>query len=148
MEELMRQDLGELQTQSRTIQISNEISIYKGLLTKVGVAKQIAKITASFPKFSDAQLNILRDRIKANGFTDKRFEDAVNYVIDTYEGWDKTPNLADFISFDKKFKVFTWKEAIEYDMQDLDAIDVGFNEPRWAKKEDIKRFNLKEWIKK
>lgn len=146
--ELMRGDLGGLQTQSKTIQtLNNETTIYKGELTKHGVAKQIAKITAVFPKISDAQLNILRGRIKDKEFTDKRFEDAVNNVIDNYEGWDKTPNLANFLSYDKKVRLFTWNEAIEFGMQDLDAINIGIDRPRWAKKEDVKRFSLAKWVK-
>jgi len=61
----------------------------------------------AFPKFSSSQLEILKDRFAENGFDDKRMVASVDYVIDTYEGWDKTPNIANFIQFDSNGGYYT-----------------------------------------
>lgn len=55
-------------------------------------------------------IDLLRERFKANGFTDQRMKDAVAFVIDSYTGFDKLPAIGDFIKFDKKVKVFTLSE--------------------------------------
>lgn len=65
----------------------------------------------AFPKMTKGTSELILNRMIANGFTSKRATDAVYSVIDTYEGWDKLPNVANFIRFDKKVKLYTYKEA-------------------------------------
>ena len=91
-------------------------------------------------------VKLLRDRFKANGFCDKRMEDAVNYVIDNYTGFDKLPTIADFIRYDKKVKIYTHGEVTENNLWGtVEAIDVGLDKPRWAKKEDVEKYGIKKW---
>ena len=56
--------------------------------------------------------DILKDRFKANGFSDERLKASIDNVIDNYEGWDKLPNIANFIQFDKKVKLYTYTEFL------------------------------------
>lgn len=102
---------------------------------------------AAFPKMPDPTINLLKERFKANGFSDDRLKDAVANVIDNYEGWDKSPNIANFINFDKKVKIYNYKESLEYGQKYLVAVDLGFNEPRWITKEDQHNFKIKLWSK-
>ena len=73
----------------------------------------MARILKAFPKFDKNQLEILKERFKELKFTDKRILDAVNNVIDTYQGWDKLPNLANFLQFDKTERLYTHNELLE-----------------------------------
>jgi hypothetical protein len=127
---------------------NNELSIYSGELTKERFVKETGKILQAFPKMPIETFNLLKDRFKENGFTDERLQDSVNNVIDTYEGWDKIPNIANFIQWDKKVKTYIWSESIEIGQQYLVAIDVGEDKPKWVMKEDQKKYKLKLWGEK
>ena len=91
---------------------SNSLSIYSGELTKGNLAKQTAKLLQAFPKMPPETIDILKDRFIENGFNDERMIAAVGNVIDNYEGWDKLPNIANFIQFDKKVKLYTYTEFL------------------------------------
>lgn len=80
-------------------------------MTKKGVADVTAKVMKAFPGWSKEQSEVLKDRFAENRFTDERMMDAVNNVIDTYEGYGKIPNIANFIQFDKRYRVFTIPEV-------------------------------------
>jgi hypothetical protein len=145
-----------------TTQTSNdELSIYVGgQLTQDAVIKETEKILIAFPKIESQMIALLRERFKANKFNDERMRDAVNFVIDNYTGWDKLPAIGDFVKFDKTVKVFTLSElqikhkdayymGATYDpiVREYSRIDF-YGQLRYAKKEDIERYNLKTWSKK
>ncbi len=88
-------------------------------------------ILVIYPKLNDRLfLKKLRQRFREHGFSDKRVMASVNHVIDNYQGWNKDPNIADFIQYDKKVKLYTHDEAIEFGMKDLQSIDFGLSMPR------------------
>ena len=145
------QSLKNLQSQLPTTQDSaKEISIYHGKLTKEELAKQCARILKAFPKMPRTTLDTLKDRFIANNFNDARLIAAVDYVIDNYEGWDKLPNIANFIRYDKKIKTYSQRELMEihkdcyfagatYDPIEKEYAKIklpGIDEPRFVKKED------------
>ena len=101
----------------------------------------------AFPKMDRIKLKLLRQRFRENGFSDQRVIDSVNNVIDTYEGWDKLPNIANFILFDKKFKTYLHSESIELGQDNLVMVDVGLDKPRWVLAEDQLKYKLKLWVK-
>ena len=92
-------------------------------------------------------LEELKNAFAENGFDDDRMRDAINHVRDTYEGWDKLPNIANFIQFDKRVKVFNYKQSIEIGQQYLDVVDTGIGKPMWAYKGDVLKYKLKLWEK-
>jgi hypothetical protein len=100
------------QNQSRTTTGTSEISLYRDSLTKKVLVEQIERVKNAFPKLSKDYLEILKDRFAANGFTDERMKDSINHVIDTYEGWDKLPNIANFIKFNKTKKLKTYEDIM------------------------------------
>lgn len=108
-------------------------------MTKEVFAKETAKILQAFPKMPDPTFNLLKERFKENKFTDERLRDAVNHVIDTYEGWDKIPNIANFIQFDKKVKLYTYEESIQIGHKYLACVRVD-GKVRWVEKEFEKYF--------
>ena len=98
-----------LQEGFRKAQHSNELSLYEGALSDVGIAKNMRKLQSAFPKQSKEFFNVLAERLIANGFTDERLADAVNNVIDTFQY--KELNISDIVKFDKKIRLYTYSEA-------------------------------------
>ena len=92
------------------LELSNEISIYKGELTGQCLTNCVIVIKKAFPSLPIGFYDVFTDRLRDNGFTDDRLMDAVNYVIDTciYP----TPTIANFIGFDRKYKIFTYEDMI------------------------------------
>lgn len=128
------------------------IAVYRGELTAKGLIRALGLASQAFPLLSKEQLELLKDRMIENGFTDQRAIDAVNHVIDNYEGWNKTPNIANFIGFDRRVNTLTYRELnLKHDKgeiawDDYVAVDVGLEKPRWVKREDSTRFGLKRWV--
>lgn len=128
------------------------IAVYRDELTASGLVRALGLAAQAFPSLSKEQLEILKDRMIENGFTDQRAIDAVNHVIDSFEGWNKTPNVANFIGFDQRIKTLTYRELnyrhdkgeIEWD--DYVPVDAGFEKPRWVRREDEVRYGLKRWV--
>lgn len=127
---------------------SNEISIYKGTLTTPAVIESVAKIKKSFPTLPVGFYEVLSNRLKENGFNDARLKDAVNNVIDTCHY--PTPTIADFISFDKKFKVLHYDELLKKvnelgpDVQH-NYLPVQFPDREklvWVHVDDIKKYKI------
>ncbi len=85
------------------------MSLYEGSLSDMGVAKNMRKLQSAFPKQGKEFFNVLAERLIANGFTDERFADAVNHVIDTFQY--KELNISDIVKFDKKVKLYNYSEA-------------------------------------
>lgn len=86
------------------------VSVYMDRRSKQGLLDAIRLVKGAFPGWSEEQGSILMDRFAENGFTDQRMMDAVNHVIDTYEGWDKLPNIANFIQYDRQARLFRHSE--------------------------------------
>jgi hypothetical protein len=98
--------------QENTVQIAhNEISIYTDRLTSESIIKGIVKIKKAFPSLPIDFYEVFDERINENRFTDQRLKDAINNVIDNciYP----VPTIANFISFDKRVKVFTYDEMVK-----------------------------------
>ena len=128
------------------------IAVYRDELTAEGLVRALGRAVQAFPSLSKEQLEILKDRMIENGCTDQRAIDAVNHVIDNFEGWNKTPNIANFIGFDRRIKTLTHRELnlkhdkgeIEWD--DYVPVDVGLEKPKWVKREEVVRYGLKRWV--
>ena len=107
------------------------------------------KIVKTFPKLPSQFFDIFYDRIRDNGFTDKRLKDAVNYVIDNCQYPE--PTIAQFISFDKTVKLFTYHQVCDMcnentkAFSDFVTVDVGREKPMWAYKHDVDTYNLKRF---
>lgn len=128
---------------------SSEISVYNGELTKKGLAEQTARVIRMFPKFPKPMLDELKEAFIDNNFTDERVKHAVNHVRDSYEGWDKLPNIANFVQYDKKVKIYTHGEVTQNNLWgSVEAVDVGTDKPKWALKEDVEKYGLKKWVVK
>ena len=132
-------------SKSLMIQDTSEISVYTDKLTKAEAVIQEARIKKAFPKMFEGQVSLLMEMFPENNFTDNRMRDAVNHVICTYEGWDKLPNIANFIQYDKKIKIYTYKEVCEIGFVGMKAVDIGMDSPRWVKEEDAEKYKLKIW---
>lgn len=116
------------------------------LLDDVLTAQLSLRVLTAFPTMKKGQVQLLIEMMIEEGFTVQRAKDAVNHVIKTYQGWDKNPNIANFIGFDRRIKTYTHAEVADNDLWDsMTAIDVGGEKPRWARKEDVQRYGLKRW---
>ena len=87
-----------------------QVSIYhKGKkATQEQLTRNIAKLEMAFPKMQGEFFKILLDRLDANNFSNKRLENAVNYVIDKFQY--KELNVADVISWDRKINIYTYSQ--------------------------------------
>lgn len=94
---LVPSDSGELQ-----------MSVYSGELTAENLITQSLKVLTAFPSLPNSFIDILLERVKAKGFSDQRLNDSINYVIDNCQY--PTPTLANFLSFDKRVKVYTYND--------------------------------------
>ena len=129
----------------------SSLAVYTGaLLTKRAAAEIILKVQTAFPEMSSARVQLLIEMMIDEGFTADRARDAVKNVIKTYT-WDKNPNIARFISFDRRVEALTYQALCtkhdkgEVSWDDYEPIDIGLNKPRWAKKEDVLQYDLKRW---
>ena len=88
-----------------------QVSIYhKGAkATQEQLIRNIAKLEMAFPKMQRDFFKILLERIDANNFSNKRLENAVNYVIDRFQY--KELNVADIISWDRKINIYTYQQV-------------------------------------
>ena len=129
--------------------LTNEISIYKGELHPECIFENVGRIKKSFPTLPIDFFDVFDDRLKANGFTDERLNDAVAHVIDTciYP----TPTIAQFISFDKTIKLYSYEDMVkkteEFGPEIWNTyISIQFPDrvkKAWVHVDDIKKYNLK-----
>lgn len=97
--------------QNTGINENNSLSGYKGKLTRENIVKCNIKLKQTFPSLPPGFYDIFSERLKANNFTDERLIDAINHVIDNciYP----IPTIANFISFDKKVRLYNHNDIIE-----------------------------------
>ena len=63
----------------------------------------------AFPKMGDPFFNLLAERVRANKFTTKRLNDAINHLIDNFNYQEL--NIADIIKFDKRAKLYSYNDV-------------------------------------
>jgi len=122
--------------------------VYAGVFTNEVAAINIARIKAAFPTLHDAFFDILASRIIDNDFCNERLTDAVNHVIDTCQY--PNPSVAEFISWDRTFKVFTYEDMLKKtnDMgteiwNNYRAVQFKNREKKvWVHVDDVKMYNL------
>lgn len=121
----------------------SHLSIYDGNLTDTNIAVCLKKLQVSFPRQSATFFDVLTERIIANGFTDERLKDAVNYVIDNFAY--KALNISDIIRFDKTIRLYTYNEVTaavtrnELSFNDTIRRKIG-DRVYWIKKADAEKF--------
>ena len=122
-------------------------------MTKQDSPHIILKVLTAFPTMRKGQVQMLVEMMIDEGFTRQRAMDSVYHVVKTYEGWDKNPNIANFIKFDKTTRIYTHSEICtahdkyELAMSDYDPVDVGQKDGkvRFVRRDDVEKFNLKKW---
>jgi hypothetical protein len=126
---------------------TNEISIYAGQLSPKCLLECIATIKKAFPALPVEFYDILCDRIEANGFSNERLIDAVNFVIDNCPY--PTPTIYNFISYDRKYKFYTYDQIIKYNDEhpgiwnSYRAVKLPDRKnPVFVHSDDIERFKL------
>lgn len=87
------------------------LSHYSGPLTTPVLVEQVARIKATFPALPAQFYAIFANRVKEISFGNTRLIDAVNHVIDNCVY--PSPTIAQFLSFDKKIRLFTYPEMLD-----------------------------------
>ena len=89
------------------------VSIYgKGKVCGEAFAQGCKRIRAAFSKLPDGWYSVLDEMLDVEGFTDKRFKDAVFNLIKCCKYPE--PTIAEIIGFDHSFKLYTYYEMLEY----------------------------------
>jgi len=129
-----------------------EISIYNDSLSTKFIIESTIKLKKAFPALTKDFFDIFSDRIKENNYTDKRLEDSINYVIDNCVY--PTPTIAQFISFDKKVKLFKYEEIVKMlndnsnVFKSYKSVKIGnLSKPLYAHVTDIEQYGLELWNK-
>ena len=126
-----------LEQSSSTLLVADDggmsISTYNDQLTNPTVAKYIKKVKDAFPDLPAGFYSVFSERIVNEQFTDRRLIDAVNHVVDTciYP----RPTVAQFISWDRRFQMFTWDQMLKK------FEDSGMGSKFWG---NYKSFNFKD----
>lgn len=127
----------------------NSLSLFKGKLTLKTVIEQNIKIAKAFPELNDSWFELFNERIKENGFTDERLIEAVKFVIDTFHY--KNPNIANFISYDKRIELLTERElTLKADKEGIsirklyELVDID-GKPYYTLKSNIGKYGLKKY---
>ena len=118
----------------------NSVSIYFGGLTPQFATKQIVRLKAAFPNTPPEMYDVLMDRLKANGFTDARLEDAINNLIDNFKY--PVPSIAEIIGFDKRVKLYNYKEICDYvndggSWEDFKIVKREGHKPVWVRENEF-----------
>jgi len=131
---------------------SMELSIYKDKLTEVNIDNQIKKLKLAFPALEPGFYLLLKEGLRLYNFTDQRLYDAINNCI--YTCIYPTPTIANIIQFDKKIKLFSYREVLEQNdkripMSEFIAVrkDEAQKKPYYIEKIYFEQSGLKEWIK-
>ena len=129
------------------------LTVYQDNLTDVEIVKQLKKVRDAFPSLQPEFFVLLQQQIIENKFTDKKLIDSVNNLIKTCVY--PVPTIANILNFDKTVKLYEYKEILDINnltktaFTDYQKVDIGNNEFKYAKIEDIKTYNLpKFYIKK
>jgi len=110
----------------------------------------VAIIKKSFPSLPIDFFDVFTDRLRANNFSDERLKDAVSHVIDTCVY--PTPTIANFISWDRKFKVLNYEDMLKK-TDELGSFVWDNYKPIkfknrvkkvWIHINDIKQYNIKD----
>ena len=125
-----------------------EVSIYNDAPLEPKVfLNNVLIIKKAFPNLPTDFFDILDDRVKANGFSNQRLMDAVAHVIDTCPY--PLPAIAEFISFDKKVKAYTYNEICDL-ITNGDKISnyqmIKYSDrpkPVWIHINDVSQYNIK-----
>lgn len=125
----------------------NEISVYRDVLTKEGVKANCLKVLAAFKALDTQFTDLLTESLMRNKFTDERFKDAVNHVIDNCR-YPK-PSIADFVSYDKSIVFYTHKEMshnrFNFDLFQAVRLYPNQEKPLWVSKTDFNTNNFIKW---
>ena len=95
----------------------NYLSVYKDEFNPIEGVKQLKRVQVAFPSLPNGFFDMFLDRLKEKKFSTQRLIDSINHVIDTCQY--PTPTLAQFLSFDKRTRLYTYNEVcIEIDKGD------------------------------
>lgn len=145
--ELLREDLTENK---------NQLSLYQpGKVSAKILADCIIEVKKAFPKLPVGWYDVLERMLDDEKFSDKRLIDATKNLIKNCVYPE--PTIANIISFDRTVKVFTYNELLtiakDYSagqrkehLNNFEKVDF-YGQERYAKKEDVNRFNLAKWTK-
>lgn len=125
------------------------LSAYRGQITAMAVTENLARVKVAFPALAPEFFQVLIERMKEKGFSDKRMYDAVNHVIDHCQY--PTPTLANFLSFDKRVKILDYHQLCsqvlrqEASWDDFDKIKIN-GKIYWVRKSEKELYNIPEEI--
>jgi hypothetical protein len=126
----------------------NEISIYSGQLNPEFAKEKIKLFQDSFPELPPPFFKVLLYAIEKNKFSDKRLEDAIDFVI--FNCKYPKPTIADIIQFDQRFKIYSFQKIQEMVFagaiqSDYMKVDIRQEKPGWIEKINFQKSGLKLW---
>ncbi len=146
----MKNELQEYNLEKSLQVVNGQISVYVDDIVVPSVfQEQMVRLKLSFPELDNGWYEILRERVKAKGITNRQLIDAVNDLIDNFQ-YPK-PTIANILNYDKKIAVLSYEEYLKkvhecgHEINELySLIDID-GKPLHAKNTDIEKYKLKKW---
>ena len=95
----------------KSLQSTSTVSVYSGNLTNECLIKQVKRIKDAFPSLHPGFFDVLTGALKDEGFCDDRLVDAVNRLVREFRY--PVPTVSEIVSFDKRYKLYTYYEVID-----------------------------------
>lgn len=126
-----------------------EISVYRHgelLANSKDYANDIIDLLVVDLKMSGNVVDRMIQRMVKNGWTQKRFKDAVDYVEENCTFYPPKP--AEFESYDKKVRFNTYQEICDKSSQYTAIYSKGTNEPVYVTKKENELYKFPLWDEK
>jgi hypothetical protein len=131
----------------------NKISIYgEGEIEQKTWMDNVAKIKKAFPKIKPEWIDILAERIKDKGFTNERFDDAVNKMIDTCPYPE--PTIAEVLNYDHRVECLSQMEFLDKRNRQGVSLESEYTKAdingdlHYVKNKDFKEYGFTKFIPK
>ncbi len=88
-----------------------EVSVYQnGTLTPEVLVREMRRLRDAFPALPQPFFELLAQRVRDKRFSNSRFTDAVNHIIDTCQY--PQPMLASILGYDRRVKLYTHQQVL------------------------------------
>lgn len=126
-----------------------EISVYRHgelLANSKDYANEIIDLLVVDLKMSGNVVDRMIKRMVKNGWTQKRFKDAVDYVEENCTFYPPKPS--EFESYDKKVRFNTYQEIADKTSLYVAIYSKGTNEPVYVTKQESELYKFPKWDEK
>lgn len=128
------------------------MTIYEGhVITQNEELEVGAMIMIAFGDMKVEKVKMITDMMRDEGYTKQKAIDSVKTVIKEHRAWGHEPNIGNFFGYLGSIKILTYAEITsgadqgKLSWDDYQPVNVGLDKPRWARIEDVRKHQIKQW---